>query len=233
MADLRELATRLVEAAGQFRNVKDQQKLVEQNVREAKAVRDVTGLVEARATFLKETIGDGSLSRSSLPQGDIASARRTVREVILADKASRPGLADRATRDLKDLDGYLRVATVEGWRQISGSLNLDERQVLLEALRHVPAYAGRVRDLKDLLRTLQAQLRSPYLTGSDYRLFKETLEEFEEAFETLQVSNSEVIQDFLGKFVRGTATLADLVPEVHAWIKEQKIESSFYLRTAR
>jgi hypothetical protein len=230
---LQDLAERVAAVATQFRDVKAETKKVEQNVRLASELGEATSRVSLRSGFLKAAIEDGSIDRGALPLAAVQTALRAVQSAMDSAPDDLVSNASAACRALEALAATLKVAVQRGWSDVTGSLSLAERSVLVEALKHVPAYERQVTTLSSLLRTLQAQVQSDYLSAADYRLFKETLEEFETEFARLQLTDSEGVQRFLRRFIAGLATLEDLTPEIHDWIKQQDIEQSFFLRPGR
>lgn len=233
MGTLQELADQVRSTAAQFRDVKAETKKIEQNARVTESLRTAMRGVDLRAGFLKEAVKDGSITRATLPIRDVQAAQRAVDVALTESTEDMISNTASACRQLDELVVALRTSTERAWADVVAGLSLDERRVLVEALKHVPAYAVQVAELSSLLRTLEAQLRHDYLTASDYRLFKETLAEFEEAFARLRLTDSEGVAQFLKRFIAGLATLEDLTPEIHAWIKQQQIEKSFYLRPRR
>lgn len=233
MTTLSELAEELASAARRLSNLQQEAARVEQAVRARVDVIANRDRAKVRFGFLDESVRDGRLPSAIIPVPQVRDAAVAAKLALECSSDEIVAKTAEANKKAADLSDVLRSVAGLGWRSLVVKLNLIERRALVEALRHVPQYRAEAAMLIALLNTLESQMRSEFVTRADYRLFKETLEEFEEAFNQLKISESPDVEVFLRQFAMGLATMVHLTDDARDWIREQGIESSFHIRPAR
>jgi hypothetical protein len=235
VSELRLLAERVAAAARDVTDVKSAQDRIERTARVAEDVREAVDRAELPATALAAMHADGVAVMPSVAVQAAAQAAAAATAAVRTGQPSDP--ADDSGRRLRDaindLRDALRSQATATWRDAGLKSSLAGRIALLKALAMVPAFKARADEAARLATSLAQDVASDYLPAAQYRVFRETLDEFEEAFKAFDLSAVREASVFLLRSANGTATVADVTPEVRAWLRRHDLETAFDVRPSR
>jgi hypothetical protein len=103
---------------------------------------------------------------------------------------------------------------------------------LFQLVTYLPEVAARAPEINQLVVQMQGQAARPPRTQAQFDQFDERLADLGRRLDAVARLPAEV-RAFLGSVVGGTATLADLTPEVQAWIVEGERATAFSISFAQ